>query len=179
MNSKENIKKISRLLYVVILIILSYSMFWGGRSNNKLYLGVVGEPTSKFLTKAITKEYFLSCLKDKYRKNPYQKECLGTRKLLININGLLISPKIGEPNAYNRPKESAALQKFNKDPKRKYYYAVYDDVSFVRYDAQRYTNLIMWGLFILSIPLIWFSRNFSITIVNSIASLVSKGWKKL
>ena len=41
------------------------------------------------------------------------------------------------------------------------------------------TKKIIWGLFFFTLPLIWFSRGFSIPIVNSIMKIFNKGWKKL
>tara|TARA_B110000503_G_C6939557_1_gene326296 strand:+ start:51 stop:647 length:597 start_codon:yes stop_codon:yes gene_type:complete len=185
---EEKKKKIFKLSYVVILIIISYSIFV--ERGSRSYYGVAGEPTSRFLTMVYTDEYFISCLKTEYRKldsiQRYRNQCLGSREPTINIDGVLISAKFRDPNYYKEAKESEVLNKFNRDPKHKFYYKYSHNEESARDKAERYTNLIMWGLFVLSIALIWSSRNFSISIVNllasvfsKLASIVSKFWKKL
>jgi hypothetical protein len=42
-----------------------------------------------------------------------------------------------------------------------------------------YNAILNYLLFFTAIALIWKSRNLSISIVNSVVSIVSKGWKKL
>ena len=51
-----------------------------------------------------------------------------------------------------------------------YHHIVYDSKG-----ARKTTLISMWLAFVFSLPLIWISRNISI----SIASLITKGWKKI
>ena len=70
-----------------------------------------------------------------------------------------------------------ALNKYNDKHKKTKKYKL---MEFDTYNKRKnYTEIIMWLLFILSIPIIWFSRNFSIIILNSFMSAIKKGWKKI
>jgi len=58
MTNRENIKKISRLGYVIILFIFSYLFFIG---NSFTYYSPAGQPIYRGLTKIFTEHYFVSC----------------------------------------------------------------------------------------------------------------------
>jgi hypothetical protein len=77
------------------------------------------------------------------------------------------------------PQQSEAFTKFNNNPDRKYTYQYSNNRDYAYKKSQKITEVIMWVVFFLTLPLIWFTRDFSIHIVNFSISLVSKGWKKL
>ena len=55
----------------------------------------------------------------------------------------------------------------------------FNDIMIASSKATELASKITWVLFFLTIPLIWFSRGFSLPIVNNVMSLFNKGWKKL
>jgi hypothetical protein len=175
--NRENIKKISRLGYVVILFICSYLFFIG---NSYTYYSPAGESLHKGLTKIFTEHYFVSCrqVKISEAQSPFfpamfEKRCSGIEKS-IEIDNVIIFP-----NTMMNPQQSEAFTKFNNNPDRKYTYQYSNNRDYAYKKSQKITEVIMWVVFFLTLPLIWFTRDFSIRIVNFSISLVSKGWKKL
>lgn len=178
MTNRENIKKISRLGYVVILFICSYLFFIG---NSYTYYSPAGEPIQRGLTSIFTEHYFVSCrqVKISEARPPFfppltEKRCSGPEKS-IEIDNLIIFPN----TFYSNPQHNETLNRFNKNPDRKYTYEYSSNRDYAYKKSQKITEVIMWVVFLLTIPLIWFTRDFSIHIVNYSVSLVSKGWKKL
>ena len=176
--SRENIKKVSRLGYVIILFVCSYLFFIG---NSFTYYSPVGETIHNGLTKIFTEHYFVSCRQVKISEPTppffgamYEKKCSGPEKS-IEIDNLIIFPN----TFYSNPQHNEALNKFNKNPDRKYTYEYSSNRDYAYKKSQKITEVIMWIVFFLTLPLIWFTRDFSIHIVNYSVSLVSKGWKKL
>jgi hypothetical protein len=175
--NRENIKKISRLGYVVILFICSYLFFIG---NSYTYYSPAGESLHKGLTKIFTEHYFVSCrqVKISEAQSPFfpamfEKRCSGIEKS-IEIDNVIIFP-----NTMMNPQQSEAFTKFNNNPDRKYTYQYSNNRDYAYKKSQKITEVIMWIVFFLTLPLIWFTRDFSIRVVNFSISLVSKGWKKL
>lgn len=168
---KENIKKITRLSYVVLLCVISYAMLIG--SGNSLY-SPIGSSVSKALQKSLTNHFFLACYKKEYRKNYYIKECFN-RKETLQIKGQIVNVN----NYHQYPLDWKAFKEFNNDNNIKYTWEYSNDRKLAYYKSNKLTPKIMWPLFIITLPLIWFSRNFSISIVNSTMSVFKKGWKKL
>jgi len=175
--NRENIKKISRLGYVVILFICSYLFFIG---NSYTYYSPAGEPVQKGLTSIFTEHYFVSCRQVKisearppFLPAMFEKRCSGIEKS-IEIDNVIIFP-----NTMMNPQQSEAFTKFNNNPDRKYTYQYSNNRDYAYKKSQKITEVIMWIVFFLTLPLIWFTRDFSIRIVNFSISLVSKGWKKL
>jgi hypothetical protein len=178
MKNRENIKKISRLGYVIILFICSYLFFIG---NSYTYYSPVGESLQRGLTKIFTEYYFVSCRQVKisearppFLPAMFEKRCSGPEKS-IEIDNLIIFPN----TFYSNPQHNEALNKFNNNPDRKYTYEYSSNRDYAYKKSQKITEVIMWIVFFLTLPLIWFTRDFSIRIVNFSISLVSKGWKKL
>ena len=176
--NRENIKKISRLGYVIILFVCSYLFFIGEGSS---YYSNAGKPVQRGLTSLFTEHYFVSCRQVKISEPTppffgamYEKKCSGPEKS-IEIDNLIIFPN----TFYSIPQHNEALNKFNKNPDRKYTYEYSSNRDYAYKKSQKITEVIMWVVFLLTLPLIWFTRNFSIHIVNFSVSLVSKGWKKL
>ena len=121
MVNRENIKKISRLGYVIILFICSYLLFIG---NSYTYYSPAGEPVQRGLTSIFTEHYFVSCrqVKISEAKPPFipaifEKRCSGIEKS-IEIDNLIIFPN----TFYSNPQHNEALNKFNNNPDRKYTY---------------------------------------------------------
>ena len=177
MANRENIKKISRLGYVVILFICSYLFFIG---NSYTYYSPAGEPVQRGLTSIFTEHYFVSCRQVKisearppFLPAMFEKRCSGIEKS-IEIDNVIIFP-----NTMMNPQQSEAFTKFNNNPDRKYTYQYSNNRDYAYKKSQKITEVIMWIVFFLTLPLIWFTRDFSIRIVNFSISLVSKGWKKL
>jgi hypothetical protein len=174
---RENIKKVSRLGYVVILFICSYLFFIG---NSYTYYSPAGEPVQRGLTSIFTEHYFVSCRQVKisearppFLPAMFEKRCSGIEKS-IEIDNVIIFP-----NTMMNPQQSEAFTKFNNNPDRKYTYQYSNNRDYAYKKSQKITEVIMWIVFFLTLPLIWFTRDFSILIVNFSISLVSKGWKKL
>jgi hypothetical protein len=175
--NRENIKKISRLGYVIILFICSYLFFIG---NSYTYYSPAGESLHKGLTSIFTEHYFVSCRQVKisearppFLPAMFEKRCSGIEKS-IEIDNVIIFP-----NTMMNPQQSEAFTKFNNNPDRKYTYQYSNNRDYAYKKSQKITEVIMWIVFFLTLPLIWFTRDFSILIVNFSISLVSKGWKKL
>ena len=175
--NRENIKKVSRLGYVVILFICSYLFFIG---NSYTYYSPAGESLRKGLTSIFTEYYFVSCRQVKisearppFLPAMFEKRCSGIEKS-IEIDNVIIFP-----NTMMNPQQSEAFTKFNNNPDRKYTYQYSNNRDYAYKKSQKITEVIMWIVFFLTLPLIWFTRDFSIRIVNFSISLVSKGWKKL
>ena len=178
MTNRENIKKISRLGYVIILFIFSYLFFIG---NSFTYYSPAGQPIYRGLTKIFTEHYFVSCrqVKISEAQSPFfpamfEKRCSGPEKS-IEIDNLIIFPN----TFYSNPQHNEALNKFNNNPNRKYTYEYSNNRNYALKKSEKITEVIMWIVFFLTLPLIWFTRDFSIRIVNFSVNLVSKGWKKL
>jgi hypothetical protein len=174
---RENIKKVSRLGYVVIFFICSYLFFIG---NSYTYYSPAGEPVQRGLTSIFTEHYFVSCRQVKisearppFLPAMFEKRCSGIEKS-IEIDNVIIFP-----NTMMNPQQSEAFTKFNNNPDRKYTYQYSNNRDYAYKKSQKITEVIMWIVFFLTLPLIWFTRDFSILIVNFSISLVSKGWKKL
>ena len=177
MTNRENIKKISRLGYVIILFIFSYLFFIG---NSFTYYSPAGQPIYRGLTKIFTEHYFVSCrqVKISEAQSPFfpamfEKRCSGPEKS-IEIDNIIIFP-----NTMMNPQQSEAFTKFNNNPNRKYTYEYSNNRNYALKKSEKITEVIMWIVFFLTLPLIWFTRDFSIRIVNFSISLVSKGWKKI
>jgi hypothetical protein len=177
MTNRENIKKISRLGYVIILFIFSYLFFIGDRFT---YYSPAGQPIYRGLTKIFTEHYFVSCrqVKISEAQSPFfpamfEKRCSGPEKS-IEIDNIIIFP-----NTMMNPQQSEAFTKFNNNPNRKYTYEYSNNRNYALKKSEKITEVIMWIVFFLTLPLIWFTRDFSIRIVNFSVNLVSKGWKKL
>ena len=175
--NRENIKNVSRLGYVVILFICSYLFFIG---NSYTYYSPAGEPVQRGLTSIFTEHYFVSCRQVKisearppFLPAMFEKRCSGIEKS-IEIDNVIIFP-----NTMMNPQQSEAFTKFNNNPDRKYTYQYSNNRDYAYKKSQKITEVIMWIVFFLTLPLIWFTRDFSIRIVNFSISLVSKGWKKL
>jgi hypothetical protein len=174
---RENIKKVSRLGYVVILFICSYLFFIG---NSYTYYSPAGEPVQRGLTSIFTEHYFVSCRQVKisearppFLPAMFEKRCSGIEKS-IEIDNVIIFP-----NTMMNLQQSEAFTKFNNNPDRKFTYQYSNNRDYAYKKSQKITEVIMWIVFFLTLPLIWFTRDFSILIVNFSISLVSKGWKKL
>jgi hypothetical protein len=183
--NRENIKKISRLSYVIILFVCSYLFFIG---NGSSYYSTAGQPVQRGLTSIFTEHYFLSCRIEKIsagqmiidggrplilQRPSFEKRCSGKEKS-IEIDNVIIFP-----NTTINPQQSESFTKFNNNPDRKYTYEYSNNRDDAYKKSEKITEVIMWIVFFLTIPLIWFTRDFSIHIVNFSISLVSKGWKKL
>tara|TARA_R110000824_G_scaffold264414_1_gene453241 strand:+ start:3013 stop:3546 length:534 start_codon:yes stop_codon:yes gene_type:complete len=176
---KENTKKIARLSYVIIFCILSYSVIIGKGSPN---YSIIGAPINNYFYESLTNHFFVNCLKSgwtdpengNYRPLTDKPECSLSGQESIIVENMLIFP-----NTVMTSAQSKAFKKFNQDIKRGWYYQYSNDQQTAYAKANKLTPKIMWVLFFLSLPIAWFTRNFSILIVTLITKGTLKGWKKL
>ena len=167
---KSNLQKILKLSYVIIFALLSYYILIGSKYDRKS----VYDRVDKIVQNSITKHWYKECLED----NIKEIGCLPRRFEKFNMNGRWV-------NAENESKKSGlrdyiARQEYNKTKKPGELKLVYfNDSRRAYYLSPPITKKIIWGLFILTLPLIWFSRGISLPVVNSIMKLFNKGWKKL
>jgi hypothetical protein len=175
MKEVEEIKKIRRLSYVIIMTMLSYYIFLTGYPKDNL----LGKQIYKYFYSINFEPYFKLCLKQKYLELLMDRQCSGREKS-IKINNVVIYPELGIFSSLSN--ESNELQKFNSDPKNRYEYK-YDDNQFEAHDkAIKITEIFMWVIFLLSLLVIWLTRDLSIygiTLINKVGKLISKGWKKI
>jgi len=179
---KENIKKTCRLIYIITLVVVSLFSF----VIPITYKSWVGDLFVHDLYKnAYTEYYFLKCkyewqheLKSKldtsYRPTYLLEKC-GKRIKNIEIDGTLINAKkYQKSGSYQyHTTNHKIIERFNNQNKN---VAVIKNLDVTDDEASYKATLIsMWLAFIISLPLIWISRNTSISIV----SLIIKVWKKI
>jgi len=180
MSTKDNQRKIYRLIFVFVFILISFFSFVFPRHDRSWF----GDFSHDFIGDVIlTVSYFDVCKGSRSNCNPVYRGAPFAPKEL-NINGTIVSAKDFRSKKYFKDsysiwvnKSYEALNKWNeKNPKNLLYFPK----QLIDKEKLNKTNLILnYLLFIISLGLIWSYRNFSITIVNSLASIVSKGWKKL
>jgi len=167
---KSNLQKILKLSYVIIFTLLSYYILIGSKYERKS----VYKKVDKIVQQSITKHWFKECLEDKMK----EIGCEPTRYEKFLVNGRWISADIHHKRSGIM--EYSARIKYNKSKKPGELILVYfNDERRAYYLSPPITKKIIWGLFFFTLPLIWFSRGFSIPIVNSIMKIFNKGWKKL
>ena len=180
---KDNIKKISRLSYITIMIIFSLFIFIIPDTDDS----IAGNISEQILRENM-KSYGLQACPIEIKKTNmefmpylYVEKCSPMYTKEIEINGLkLNADKMRKTKGYD-PRINQmfiTLNEWNEENKYKFKYKM---VTYRGYyeKAKRYTLFIMWTSFLISLPLIWLSRNFSISIVNATMSIFKKGWKKL
>lgn len=180
---KDNIKKVSRLSYITITIIFSLFIFIIPDTDDS----IAGNITEQILSEKMKSYGFQACPIKKKKTDMkfmpylYVENCSPMYTKEIEISGLkLNADKMRKTKGYD-PRINQmfiTLNEWNEENKNKFKYRM---VTYRGYyeKAQKYTLFIMWASFLISLPLIWLSRNFSISIVNTIMSIFKKGWKKL
>lgn len=174
MKEVEEIKKIRRLSYIILVSILSFIFFLGSYPSDSF----IGQHIMKYTSNKYTEYYFTSCLKQKYLHLLMDRNCVGREKS-IKINNVIIFPK---PFLNLSFKEMEELENYNSNPNNKYEYKVIDNGPEDVRKARNLTNVLMWIIFLLSLPVIWLTRDLSIygiTLINNVGKLISKGWKKI
>lgn len=167
---KSNVQKILKLSYVILLSVLSYYILIGNMYGRKS----VYDSVDKIIQNSITKHWYKECLEDKMK----EIGCKPKRFDKFQVNGRWIEAK-------NESKKSGlrdyiVRQEYNKGRKSGELKLVYfNDSNRAYYLSPPISKKIIWGLFFLTIPIIWFTRGISISFVNSIMKLFNKGWKKL
>ena len=170
---KENIKKTCRLIYIITLVVVSLFSF----VIPNTYKSWVGDLFVHDLYKnAYTEYYFQKC---EYNEiyNSYYENCYSnpTRVKNISIGGTTINAKKYQKRGTDQYHSTnhKIIKKFNEQNKN---VAVIKNLDVTDDEASYKATLIsMWLAFIISLPLIWISRNTSISIV----SLIIKVWKKI
>jgi len=182
---KENIKKTCMLIYILTFIVISSFSFVIPNTNKSW----IGDPLNRYLWKNIYADHlFLQCeyydSTTLYDGNPIPIERCPPWNMVtsIEIDGTIINA-----DTYMKPLDRSAteyeIQQKNRGRRlikefnikninvaKIYHHIVYDSKG-----ARKTTLISMWLAFVFSLPLIWISRNISI----SIASLITKGWKKI
>lgn len=180
MSTKENQKKIYRLIFVCVFVIISFFSFVIPRHDRSWF----GSFSYDFIGDVfLTVSYFDVCEGSRYKCAPvFIGAPLAPKKL--NLNGTIVKAEDFRRKKYfrgsydpNINKSYEALNKWNeKNPKN----ILYFPKQTIDKNRVKNANLVLnYLLFVISLGLIWSYRNFSITIVNSLASIVNKGWKKL
>jgi hypothetical protein len=180
MSTKDNQRKIYRLIFVCVFVLISFFSFVFPRHDRSWF----GDFSHDFIGDVIlTVSYFDVC---KGSRSNCDAVFIGApyAPKKLNINGTIVSAKDFRRKKYfkggydpSKNKSYEALNKWNeKNPKNLLYYPK----QLIDKKKLNKANIMLnYLLFIISLGLIWSYRNFSITIVNSLASIVSKGWKKL
>jgi len=180
MSTKENQRKIYRLTFVCVFVLISFFSFVFPRHDRSWF----GDFSHEFIGDVfLTVSYFDVCENNRYNCRPvFIGAPIAPKKL--NLNGTIVPAEDFRRKKYfrgrydpSKNKSYEALNKWNeKNPKNIFYYPK----QTIDKKKLNKANLVLnYLLFIISLGLIWSYRNFSITIVNSLASIVSKGWKKL
>ena len=180
---KDNVKKTSRLSYIIIMIIFSLFIFIIPNTDDS----IIGGYTETLLREKMKSYGFQACPIEKKKTNIgvlpylYVEKCSPMYTKEIKISGLkLNADKMRKTKGYD-PRINqmfTTFNEFNEENKFKFKYRM---VTYRGYyeKAKKYTLFIMWASFLISLPLIWLSRNFSISIVNGTMKMFNKGWKKL
>jgi|SaaInlStandDraft_5_1057022.scaffolds.fasta_scaffold70453_3 hypothetical protein len=170
MGKKSNLQKITKLSYAFILACLSYYFLVGSIHKNNSIPDLIKD----VLLKKLTKEWYQKCPNNmnRYRYNSceprrYTAVELGMRIIYVENHSYQDLLDIEEWNKHRRPDE---------------FIWVYKDDEYGVSMSRKYKSLtkqIIWIIFLLTLPIIWFSRGLSIPILNSITSAINKGWNKI
>jgi len=180
---KENIKKTYMLIYILTFIVVSSFSFVIPNTNKSW----IGNPLYRYLWKNVYVDHrFLKCnyydSTTLYDGKPLPIERCAHKTKNIEIDGTIINAdkyvKYLDHSAteYERHQKNQGyiiIEKFNKE--NKFVAKIYHHTFYNSKGARKTTLISMWLAFVFSLPLIWISRNISI----SIASLITKGWKKI
>lgn len=180
---KNNLKKISRLSYITIMIIFSLLIFIIPNPNDS----IIGSYTEDLLIEKMKSHGFQACPIKKKKTNIgvlpylYVENCSPMYTKEIEINGLTLNAdKMRKTKGYD-PRINqmfTTLNEWNKKNKNKFKYRMVIYRGYFE-KGQKYNSYIMWLLFLISLPLIWLSRDYSIVIMNASMKIFKKGWKKL
>ena len=164
MSKNNNLKKITKISYFFILSFISYFLLVGSLyKNNSL-----PDWTHEILTKRLTNEWYMKC-----PNNRKSLDCVGRYKQ-ITIDGVIIDANKWTP-------ETDQLRKsWNKNRENNDFKWIYDnDRMLASQKASKLNQKVIWVIFLITLPIIWFSRQLSIPIINSIMKIINKGWRKI
>lgn len=164
MIKKDNLKKITKISYFFILSFISYYFLVGS-----LYkYNSIPNWTHNIITTLTTKHWYEKC--------PYtfiSDGCRGKYEK-IEIGGKTISAK------HWTVENSQLIGAYNTTRKSGEFKIVYNtDRLIASENAMDINEKLTWIIFLITLPIIWFSRQLSIPIVNSTMKLIYKGWKKI
>mgnify|MGYP000856130793 CR=1 FL=1 len=176
MKVKESVKKTSRFIYVIIFVTVSAFTFILPRTDRSLF----GDFSYDFLKETVfTVAYFKVCKARGVGCAPtFIDGVYALRE--VNIYGLTISAESYRTKHYlkflkvkdpNWREKSRALNKWNESTLDKYY----KPSTLVKRGLNTTNTILNYFLFLISIPLIWYTRNLSILFVN----LIKGSWKKV
>jgi hypothetical protein len=162
--NKSNLQKILTLFYMVIFTVLSYYIFVGSLYKNNS----IPNWTHNTITTLTTKHWYEKCpssfisegCRGKYEKIEIGKKTISAKHWTVENSQLI--------GAYNSTRKSGEFK------------IVYNHNRLVASEnAMNLNEKIIWVMFLITLPVIWFSRGFAIPIVNSTMKVFNKGWKKL
>ena len=182
MKNNEKEKKIYRLTYVFVFVLISVFTFILPKHDRSWF----GKLSNDFLGDTIfTVSYFQVCKNTRWNCDPVFIDAALSPKV-INLNGVIVPAEDfrrkkyfrGGYDPYSTKNNSyEALNKWNqKNPENIIFKP---DQLILKKKLRTYNAILNYLLFFTAIALIWKSRNLSISIVNSVASIISKGWKKI
>jgi hypothetical protein len=176
MKIKESVKKTSCLIYVVIFVIISSFIFILPRADRSYF----GDFSHDFLKETFfTLAYFKVC----------KARGVGCAPTFINgpfalkevtLYGLTISAESYRTKHYlkflkvkdpNWREKSRALNKWNKNTLDKYY----KPATLVKTGLKTTNTILNYVLFLISISIIWYTRNLSLLFVK----LIKVSWKNV
>ena len=167
---KSNLQKITKLSYVFILACLSYYFLVGSIYKNNS----IPDWTEDVLLKKLTKEWYQKCPNDKKRYG--YDGCERRRYTTVELDKKIIYVE------NNSLQDSSDIQRWNKQRKPDEFIWVYNNDQYEVSRSGKHSSLtkqIIWIIFLLTLPIIWFSRGLSIPILNLIMSGINKGWNKI
>ena len=175
---KENTKKISRLIYVTIFITISAFTFILPRADRSFF----GDFSHDFLKDTVfTVAYFKVCKQKGFSCLPTFINGVGALRE-VTVYGVTISAETYRSRKYlkflsgdwrtsNWREEAKALNKWNKTTTNEYY----KPSTLVKTGLKTTNTVLNFVLFLLSIPLVWYTRDLSLIITK----LIKNGWTKL
>lgn len=164
MIKKDNLKKITKISYFFILSFISYYFLVGSIYENNS----IADWTHEILTKRLTNEWYQKC-----PHNRMSPDCVG-RYQQITIDGVVIDVNKWTPETNQLRKSWNENRKYNE-----FKWIYRDDSMLASQKALKLNKKVIWVIFLITLPIIWFSRQLSIPIVNSTMKLIYKGWKKI
>ena len=162
--NKSNTKKITKLVYFLILTGLSYYFLVGSLYKNNS----IPNWTHNIITTLTTKHWYEKC-----PSNFISGGCRGKYEK-IEIGGKKISAK------HWTVENSQLIRAYNSTRKSDEFKIVYNtDRLIASENAMDLNEKTIWFIFLITLPLIWFTRQFSVPILNTTMKTINKGWKKI
>ena len=161
---KYNLPKITKISYVFIFGCLTYYLLIGNST--------IGNWAGNVIQEKLTQHWYQKC-PNNFGSAYTFKGCEGRGHTTLELDGKSV-------NIFSKDFSDWEVVEWNKKRKPDEFIWVYRNNSIEKYTiAKRYSKRIVWGIFLISLALIWISRSKSIPILNKIMSLIKTGWKKI